>query len=319
MADETAAAGGPRHRAERGRARKHWTAAWAVTISVGLVAALVLSGSGQGAPASASGSPMAAAGSTPADRMGVFQIKCRWSHAAPDDPIVAPGDPGAAHRHEFYGNVSTDAHSTTSSLTSRGTTCARPQDKAAYWSPTLYNKGTRVQPNLMNAYYRTGPLRDPSVIRPYPLGLRMIAGDAHATTPQSTVVTHWSCADDGPKGTSEPPPSCPGVPLRLKIVFPNCWDGKNLDSADHKSHMAYSYKHDKECPASHPVALPTLKMGLRYDISGPLDRITLASGSRFSGHADFWNAWDPAAQRRLIEQCLLRARTCNSPPLPPRR
>lgn len=291
----------------------------AAPMSVALAAALMLSVSARGAPAPDSDAVTATDGSTPADRMGVFQVRCRWSHTAPDDPIVAAGDPGGAHQHEFFGNVSTDADSTTSSLTSRGTTCARPQDKAAYWAPTLYNKGTRVQPNLMIAYYRTGPLRDPSVVRPYPLGLRMIAGDAHATKPQSTLITHWSCAGKGPKGTSEPPRSCHGVFLRLKIVFPNCWDGKHLDSVDHKSHMAYSYRSDKECPASHPVALPTLKMGLRYDIPGPLDRITLSSGSRFSGHADFWNAWDPAAQRQLIRQCLLRAKRCKSPALPPRR
>lgn len=27
--------------------------------------------------------------------------------------------------------------------------------------------------------------------------------------------------------------------LRTQIVFPSCWDGKNLDSSDHQSHMSY--------------------------------------------------------------------------------
>ena len=282
--------------------------------AVGLTTALVGIASAQGAPALHSGAATASERSTPADRMGVFQVKCRWSHSAPDDPIVAPGIPGGAHRHEFYGNVSTDAHSTTSSLTGRASTCARQRDKAAYWAPTLYNNGHRVQPNLMISYYRTGPLRDPSVIRPYPLGLRMIAGDGHATKPQPRMISHWSCANDGPKGTKELPRSCDGVPLRLQIGFPNCWDGKHLDSADHKSHMAYSYRNDKACPRSHPVALPTLKLGFRYDVRGPLNRVTLASGGKYSGHADFWNAWDPAAQRELVRKCLLRARVCTSPP-----
>lgn len=296
--------------------KKRLAAMLLAPVSAGLAAVLTLSGSAaQAVPTAAPGAVTVASRSTPADRMGVFQVKCRWSHTAPVDPIVAPGVPGGAHPHEFFGNASTNAYSTTSSLTTHGTTCARPADKAAYWAPTLYNDGHRVQPNLMIAYYRTGPLRDPSVIRPYPLGLRMIAGDAHATTPQPTVVTQWSCAEAGSKGTSDLPPSCPGVPLRLKVTFPNCWDGKHLDSADHKSHMTYSYRHDKTCPASHPVALPTLKLGFRYDIPGRLDQIRLASGSRFSAHADFWNAWDPAAQRKLVEDCLLAARTCASPPL----
>ena len=296
--------------------KKHLAAMLAVPMSVGITVALVLSGSAQGGTAASTGPAATAAGSTAVDR-GVFQIKCRLSHRAPDDPIVAPRDPGAAHMHEFFGNVSTDAFTTTRRLTSRGTTCARQQDKAAYWAPTLYRDGRRVEPNLMIAYYRTGQLRDPSVIRPYPLGLRMIAGDGHATRPQSRMVTDWGCDGDGPNGTSDTPPSCPDNPLRLRIIFPNCWDGKRLDSADHKRHMAYSYRHTRQCPASHPVALPTLKLHFRYDIRGSLDGLTLASGSRFSGHGDFWNAWRPATLRQLVQRCLLAFRTCNSPSLPP--
>jgi hypothetical protein len=28
--------------------------------------------------------------------------------------------------------------------------------------------------------------------------------------------------------------------LQLDVIFPDCWDGRHLDSPDHKSHMAYS-------------------------------------------------------------------------------
>ena len=41
--------------------------------------------------------------------------------------------------------------------------------------------------------------------------------------------------------------------LRFQIFFPQCWDGVNLDSADHKSHVTYGYN---GCPSSHPVRLP---------------------------------------------------------------
>jgi hypothetical protein len=35
-------------------------------------------------------------------------------------------------------------------------------------------------------------------------------------------------------------PTCPaGSYLSAKIIFPGCGDGMNLDSADHRSHMAY--------------------------------------------------------------------------------
>lgn len=47
--------------------------------------------------------------------------------------------------------------------------------------------------------------------------------------------------------------------IRLEIMFPSCWDGKNLDSLDHKSHMAYpDLVGDGNCPKTHPVRLVTL-------------------------------------------------------------
>ena len=47
--------------------------------------------------------------------------------------------------------------------------------------------------------------------------------------------------------------------IRLEIMFPSCWDGKNVDSADHKSHMAYpNLVQDGTCPDGFPVRLPTL-------------------------------------------------------------
>lgn len=41
-----------------------------------------------------------------------------------------------------------------------------------------------------------------------------------------------------------------------------CWDGVNLDSPDHKSHVTYpengSFERGSPCPKSHPVRLPQL-------------------------------------------------------------
>ena len=297
--------------------KQRWAAVLAVPMSVGLSLALAISGSGQTGTAPDLRPAVVVAGASSEVARGEFQIKCRLSHTAPHDPIVAPGQSGAAHQHEFFGNVSTNAHSTTGSLSGQRTTCAEQGDKAAYWVPTLYNGGRRVEPSLMITYYRTGQLRDPSAIRPFPRGLRMIAGNGHATQPQPQMVTDWGCDGDGPNGTSEPPRTCDGEPLRLRIIFPNCWDGERLDSADHQRHMAYSYRHMRQCPRSHPVALPTLKMHVRYDIRGPVERLTFSSGSHYSAHADFWNAWHQPTLHKLVRRCLLGFRACKSPSLPP--
>ena len=48
-----------------------------------------------------------------------FISTCRFSHRAPDDPIVFPGHPGFSHDHSFVGNTSTDAFSTLWSLHGR--------------------------------------------------------------------------------------------------------------------------------------------------------------------------------------------------------
>lgn len=47
--------------------------------------------------------------------------------------------------------------------------------------------------------------------------------------------------------------------IRAELMFPSCWDGVNLDSEDHKSHVAYpSLVINGECPDTHPVRLPGL-------------------------------------------------------------
>ncbi|MEW9511245.1 hypothetical protein [Streptomyces bacillaris] len=50
-----------------------------------------------------------------------FQANCSVTHAAPDDPIVYPGRAGASHDHTFMGNDTTNASSTTASLSAGGT------------------------------------------------------------------------------------------------------------------------------------------------------------------------------------------------------
>lgn len=238
----------------------------------------------------------------PEKRIGVnFFHNCRFSHKAPDDPIVFPGEPGASHLHTFVGNRTTDSHSTYRSLRSGATTCKRPADRAAYWTPALY-AGTRlVLPTAATIYYRRNTLAE---VRPLPPNLHMIAGSAMAKRPQGTQVTFWSCGFNSEITRSVHLVVCPqGESLHLHIRFPECWDGRHLDSADHKSHMTYMRR--ARCPASHPIAVPGVAQIYRYPVRGGTG-ITLASGGAYSGHADFINAWEPSAFRRLVDGCLNR-------------
>jgi hypothetical protein len=243
-----------------------------------------------------------------------FLLTCKFSHAAPNDPIVLPGLPGRSHDHSFFGNVSTNAYSTPGSLAGHKTTCSDTDDLSSYWAPTLYVAGAPVRPLDVTIYYRrltTAP------VQPFPRGLEMVAGNSHAVTPQSAAVTEWYCgvlksAFYGPmrRTTSATVASVPrcGAPtnLELQVNFPDCSDGK-ATSADHRSHMAYSA--GGRCPASHPIAVPAISLILRYPAVTSTN-VFLSSGGVYSGHADFMDGWKPAPFRDLVESCLNRYSGC---------
>jgi hypothetical protein len=237
-----------------------------------------------------------------------FAVNCGFSHAAPDDPIVHPGDPGASHLHVFFGNTTTDAFSTLGSLLGQPTTCEQTLDTATYWAPALLREGAVIEPSGATAYYRPGLAVDPTSLRPYPPGLAMIAGDAGARGEQPLEVVAWGCGTGSVRSVT--PPVCPvDGGLRMFVTFPDCWDGERLDSDDHVSHVAYSSA--GACPDTHPVAMPQLQLSVHYDtVSGPAEDLRLASGSLLTGHADFLNSWDQARLEREVAACLHRQLTC---------
>jgi hypothetical protein len=236
-----------------------------------------------------------------------FVSSCRFSHRRGDDPIVFPGRPGLSHDHTFVGNVSTNAFSTARSLRAAATTCRRDGDTAAYWMPTLVVGGLAVEPRGATIYYRRRTL-DP--VRPFPAGLKMIAGNSRATAAQDLQVTYWNCGAQAGVRPSATVPTCADgrmQGLRLHVNFPNCWDGARLDSQDHQSHMAYSMR--GHCPATHPVAVPAISLIYRYPIAGG-NAVSLSSGGQFSGHADFFNAWQQGTLVSLVQTCLNALRHC---------
>lgn len=232
----------------------------------------------------------------PALHDGIFRSTCLPSHVAMDDPIVYPGEAGASHQHEFFGNRTTNADSTLTSLLGQATTCRIPADTAAYWVPTLYADGQRVAPLKVNAYYLRG--RGPGRVVAFPAGLKVIAGDSGATTARSVAITGWKCTGLPPAGLSPDPVACPtGSHNVLVIRFPDCWNGQDLDSTNHKSHMAYRVA--GACPAGYPVRVPRLALNVHYLLPA-VTGLTLASGSIYSTHADFFNAWNQAVLARLV-------------------
>jgi hypothetical protein len=64
--------------------------------------------------------------------------------------------------------------------------------------------------------------------------------------------------------------------IRQTIIFPTCWDGKNLDSPNHQSHVAYGQGSGANgggaCPSTHPVKLPQIMYELMWDVSKFADK-----------------------------------------------
>jgi hypothetical protein len=146
----------------------------------------------------------------------------------------------------------------------------------------------------------------------FPSGLRVIAGDSKATGPQSLDVVSWGCGSRSGIERQQSPPLCSGPTLRATIRFPDCWNGRDLDAADHKSHLAYALPRrggGRACDPGHPIALPKLTINITYPVAGG-PGVTLASGPPYTEHADFFNAWDPPTLDQLVVRCLVADVRC---------
>ncbi|MFN3254851.1 MAG: DUF1996 domain-containing protein [Ilumatobacter sp.] len=231
---------------------------------------------------------------------GILRINCDLSHTSYDDPVVFPGEQGAAHLHRFYGNPDVDHTTTPASLVEAdGSTCqGGALNLSSYWMPALLTPtGTGESWDVVPAvvggddeahevFYYSAGITDVSSVQPIPEGLVMVAGDASATPddPQDTGVVRWHCqswqSDDAsnPRFSATTPDCTAPDRVRLDLFFPSCWDGEHLDSADHASHMAYPVTEGRisSCPDTHPVAVVRVSyhmaFGVKPDVWDPSTR-----------------------------------------------
>jgi len=233
---------------------------------------------------------------------------------------VFPGLQGSAHLHAFFGNTATDAMSTAQSLRATGNSTCRGGiiNRTAYWAPALLDRSGRpIKPLKLDAYYKSGYNGVPaSAIRPFPQGLRMVAGDPRSNQAQSRA--YWGCRDHyiGHVGSI---PSCPaGDAVAMIVEFPQCWDGRHLDMVNHKSHMAYPS--GGRCPATHPVPIPAITMNIYYEVPGgnsaglrlASDMYDASRPGGFSVHADWFDGWEPEIVQTFVQRCIHPGLDCHS-------
>ncbi|MFH8478786.1 DUF1996 domain-containing protein [Streptomyces sp. DSS69] len=248
-----------------------------------------------------------------------FQANCSATHTAPDDPIVYPGQAGASHDHTFMGNRTTNASSTTASLSAGGTACLAVGDLSAYWMPTLYNGNQEIRPTGPQVIYYKAGVTDYRTVRPFPKGLRFVVGSPTQTKEQFRdhpgTVEGFECGESF--HNYDIPATCPtsrDTQLNLRMQAPSCWDGKYLDTPDHKAHMAYPIvtgANQDVCPASHPVALPMIEFKMAWPVNGDMSKVRLASGRGYSFHYDFFNAWDDATLKAMVDHCVVGGLQCD--------
>jgi Domain of unknown function (DUF1996) len=239
------------------------------------------------------------------DGVGAFRTNCGYSHFNFDDPLIFPGVQNATHLHVYFGNTAADYRSTAKSLLETGdSTCTGGTlNRSAYWVPAMIDTrtGRPLMPLPLSIYYKVGYTGPGNLqIKPFPQGLRMIAGNAKATRPQDRSIAYFYChrqSNGAPIVSGSIPANCPaGSALQSTIEFPKCWDGVNLDSPDHKSHMAYPS--GARCPSTHPVPIPQITYNLFYRVANAGDtahwRLSSdADGSPAgaSSHGDWYAAW----------------------------
>lgn len=279
------------------------------------------------------------------DPVGAFRFICGAGQVLSDDPVVFPGQPGKSHRHQFYGNTGIDAFSTYASIRSTGdSSCGDPLNRSGYWMPAMLDgKGNVVQPDYISIYYKRlpasnrgcNPITDVAdkaqgICVPIPNAIRFIFGYDMVTNTPRTGGNQFICVHDSkPVGTyatlsALAAAGCPvGNQVETMISAPTCWDGKNVDSANHRDHVAYpSYGSwgYLRCDAAHPYQMPRFQMSVFYTVAIGDDltqwhfssdemRPNLPHGATF--HADYFEGWDPTVKAMWTDNCINKHENCS--------
>ncbi|MFI1703760.1 DUF1996 domain-containing protein [Streptomyces griseoruber] len=258
-----------------------------------------------------------------------------------DNVIVAPGvSNGAHHFHDYIGNQSNTAFASDEDLANAETSCVDQGDKSTYYWPVLRlqngteeqdakspgggiegNAGEIVTPKDVTLTFVGNPV---SKVTGMPRLLRIITGDAKAfVNGPGNANASWSCTGFEDRQLKDKYPLCPsGSDVVRTFRFQSCWDGSNIDSANHRTHVAFAAP-DGTCPTGFK-AIPQLVQRIVYDVDAP----SLADGGRttplfavdsfpeqlhkpVTDHGDFINVFDEGLMKQMVD-CINESRRCGA-------
>jgi hypothetical protein len=237
-------------------------------------------------------------------------------HRSIANVVVSNGAGSVHHVHDYLGNLSVEVGSTVASLAGGGTTCTNGDESSYYW-PVLRTVGRRGGPHdgtvlvpVSLSLTFLGNPRGPVV--DMPRLLRGAVGDAHAfTNGGARAAAVWSCSAT-PDRRSTRYPICPAGQRVLRVFdFPSCWDGRRVDSTDHRQHLVYPAP-GGGCPVS-TFAVPRLRIVVAYDIPAAtrfrIDSFGAQRHSPVTDHAFFVNLMPEALMTEVV-RCLNAGRSC---------
>lgn len=177
------------------------------------------------------------------------------------------------------------------------------------------NTGGIVRPAQVLIEYRGNPV---STVVPMPKFLRALTGDAKPTSrgPANARAT-WTCSGFTDR-LSDKYPICPaGSQVQRVHDFPGCWDGRNIDSDNHRNHVAFADRATGACPQGFR-AIPQLRITVAYDIARDvqvkgqyaLDSFPEENHNPFSDHNDFVNV-NSAQTMQRIATCINKGKNCS--------
>jgi hypothetical protein len=249
----------------------------------------------------------------------------------PDNVIVAPGvSNGAHHMHDYVGNQATDAFSSDADLARGNTSCRNQGDKSTYYWPVVrvLNQGndTDARADGGGKDKNVGKIQTPvqatiqlagspvSKVTAMPRFLRIITGDAKAfTNGNANANASWSCTGFENRQLKDKYPLCPqGSKVVRTFKFQSCWDGRNTDSANHRTHVAFADKRGA-CPAGFK-AIPQLVQRIVYDVPAKAGAFAVDSFPEqlhkpVTDHGDFIDVFSDQLMGKAVN-CINTGRSC---------
>jgi hypothetical protein len=177
------------------------------------------------------------------------------------------------------------------------------------------NDGEIQRPADVDLQFRGSPVGD---VVAMPKFLRILYGDAKVSTNGTkNARDSWTCAGFEDRVLINKYPICPnGGAVKRIHDFPSCWDGENIDSANHRDHIVYPNENG-QCEDGFK-AVPQLRITLTYNIPQEVqekgqykvDSFPEEEHNPFSDHDDFANVMSNNIMNRLVN-CINTGKTCN--------